>query len=64
MIGSPLRTHRLHVSTLTRLIARSNGVAEPATEYDVGVEYEHCGAKHEYEHDKPEQGVGPNERSQ
>jgi len=36
---------------LTRLIARSNTVAESATEYNAGIEYEYRDAEYEYEHE-------------
>jgi glutamate synthase domain-containing protein 1 len=38
------------VSMLTRLIARGDGVAEPASGYDAEVEYEYRDAEYEYEH--------------
>jgi len=37
---------------LTRLIARSNVVAESATEYNAGVEYEYRDAEYEHKVDK------------
>ena len=42
--------HRI-VSMLTRLIARSEGVADPGTEYNADVEYEYREAKYEYEYE-------------
>ncbi|MDG2220580.1 MAG: four helix bundle protein [Rubripirellula sp.] len=45
------------VSMLTRLIARSDTVAEPPGEYNAGVEYEHRDAEYKYDEDgKPEPG--------
>ncbi len=42
--------HRI-VSMLTRLIARSDVVAEPGTKYNAGSEYEYREAEAEYEYD-------------
>ena len=53
--------HRV-VSMLTRLIARSDAVAETPMEYNVGVEYEYRDAEYEYkneEGEKPEPGRAP-----
>ena len=52
--------HRI-VSMLTRLIARSEGVSEPPTEYNAGVEYEYRDAEYEYKYDrdKPEPSRAP-----
>ncbi len=55
--------HRI-VSMLTRLIARSDVVAEPVTEYNAGIEYEYREAEYEYEYDttegrKPEPSRAP-----
>ena len=53
--------HRI-VSMLTRLIARSDGVAESPAEYNYGIEYEYRGAEYEYKYDrdrKPEPGLAP-----
>ena len=50
------------VSMLTRLIARSDVVAEPVTEYNAGIEYEYEYREAEYEYDegrKPEPGRAP-----
>ena len=49
------------VSMLTRLIARSDVVAETGTEYNAGVEYEYRDAEYEYEQDedKPEPRIAP-----
>ena len=45
---------------MTRLIARSNVVAESATEYNAGVEYEYRDAEYEYEEEKkPEPSRAP-----
>ena len=40
------------VSMLTRLIARSDVVAETGTEYNAGVEYEYRDAEYEFEQDE------------
>jgi hypothetical protein len=37
---------------LTRLIARSDVVAEPRTDYNAGVEYEYRDAECEYKYDE------------
>ena len=53
--------HRI-VSMLTRLIARSDVVAEPAAQYNAGVEYKYEYREAEYEYDesrKPEPGRAP-----
>lgn len=50
------------VSILTRLIARSDVVAEPAAQYNAGVEYKYEYREAEYEYDesrKPEPGRAP-----
>ncbi len=49
------------ISMLTRLIARSDVVAETGTKYDAGVEYEYRHAEYEYERDedKPEPRIAP-----
>ncbi len=51
------------VSMLTRLIARSDVVAETGTKYNAGVEYEYRHAEYEYEYerdeDKPEPRIAP-----
>ncbi|EMI15954.1 S23 ribosomal protein [Rhodopirellula maiorica SM1] len=55
--------HRI-VSMLTRLIARSDVVGEPAVEYNAGVEYKYEYRYAEYEYDesrKPEPGRAPKE---
>ena len=43
--------HRI-VSMLTRLIARSDGVAESPAEYNYGIEYEYRDAEYEYKYDQ------------
>ena len=53
--------HRI-VSMLTRLIAKSDAVAESAAEYNAEVEYEYRGAEYEYKYDragKPEPRIAP-----
>ena len=53
--------HRI-VSMLTRLIARSDVVAESGTEYNTAIEYEYREAEYEYKYDegrKPEPGRAP-----
>ncbi|WP_145390264.1 four helix bundle protein [Stieleria neptunia] len=53
--------HRI-VSMLTRLIARSDAVAESPVEYNAGTEYEYRDAEYEYEYDqgrKPEPSRAP-----
>jgi four helix bundle protein len=49
--GELKRTLKRIVSMLTRLIARADVVAEPATGYDAGVEFEYREAEHEYEYE-------------
>jgi len=53
--------HRI-VSMLTRLIARSDVVSEPATDYNAGAEYKYEYREAEYEYDecrKPEPSRAP-----
>ena len=39
------------VAMLTRMAMKFGGVAEPDTDYDAGVDYEHRFAEHEHEHE-------------
>ena len=39
------------VAMLTRMAMKFDGVAEPDTDYDAGVDYEHRFAEHEHEHE-------------
>ena len=55
------KLHRI-VSMLTRLIARSESVSEPPSEYHAGIEYEYRDAEYEYKYDEgrrpePEDGL-------
>ncbi|WP_345684259.1 hypothetical protein [Novipirellula caenicola] len=55
--GELKRTPKRIVSMLTRLIARSDTVAESVPEYNVGDEYEYRDAEYEYKYEesrKPE----------
>ncbi len=49
--GDLKRTLKRIVSMLTRLIARADVVAEPATESNADEEYEYRDAEYEYEHE-------------
>ena len=49
--GDLKRTLKRIVSMLTRLIARGDVVAEPATEYNADQEYEYRDAEYEYEYE-------------